>query len=443
MSSLDIQTAPVFTPLLEPARDKAAYGGRGSGKSHFFAELLIEDALRFPGMAGEGLRAICGREIQKSLKDSAKRLLEQKLKKFGLGEAQGFKVFNDCIQTPGDGQFIFQGLQDHTSETIKSYEGFHKIWVEEAHTVSKRSIGLIRPTIRWENQRLGLESELLWSWNPRLKIDPVDAMFRGDALPTGAAVVRANWNDNPWFPRVLEQERQDCLTNTPDQYGHIWDGEYVKVLDGAYYAKQLLAARQAGRIGNVAADPLLPVQLVADIGGTGRLSDSFVFWAVQFVGREIRWLNYYEAQGQEIGTHLAWARENKYTPDRAKIVLPHDGSKPGDVFRISYKSAFEDAGYDVDRVENQGAGAAMLRVEALRRVFPLCWFNEPTTKFGLEALGWYHEKKDEVRGIGLGPDHDWSSHCADAAGLVAVVYEAPREKAKARRMHQGPANWMG
>jgi phage terminase large subunit len=131
------------------------WGGRGSGKSHFFADLMVEDALRFPGDAGEGMRAICGREIQKSLKDSAKHLIEGKLAKHGLGEAHGFKIFTDKIETPGDGLIVFQGLQDHTTDSIKSFEGFHRFWGEEAHGISARSVNLIRPTIRWENTRLG------------------------------------------------------------------------------------------------------------------------------------------------------------------------------------------------------------------------------------------------------------------------------------------------
>lgn len=432
MSTLQIETAPVFAPLIKPSRYKGAYGGRGSGKSQFFSGLLPEYA-----MAQRGFRGVCIREVQKSLKESAKRLIEDQLAKYGLGEADGFKVFREVIQTPGDGLIIFQGMADHTAESIKSLEGIDVAWVEEAQSLSARSLQLLRPTIRKDN------SEIWFSWNPRRKTDPVDVMLRGREVPTDAVTVRANWSDNPWFPSVLEQERLDCLRSQPDQYPHTWEGEYATVLTGAYYAKQLAEAKLQGRIGRVAADPLLPIRLVADIGGTGRLSDSFVFWAVQFVGREIRWLNHYEAQGQEVGHHLNWMRANKYEPDRAKVVLPHDGSKPGDVYRISYKSAFEDAGYDVDVIENQGAGAAMLRVEALRRVFPLCWFNADTTQGGLDALGWYHEKVDETRNIGLGPDHDWSSHSSDAAGLVAVVYEAPEIARKVvHRTYHGAGSWM-
>ena len=107
MSILNIPTAKVFLPLLAPARDKGAFGGRGSGKSHFFAGLMIEDCLSAPGNCGEGLRGVCLREVQKDLAQSAKRLIEAKLSAFGLGEANGFKIYRDVIKVPGDGLLIF------------------------------------------------------------------------------------------------------------------------------------------------------------------------------------------------------------------------------------------------------------------------------------------------------------------------------------------------
>lgn len=425
MSILDIPTARAFIPLLEPARDKGAWGGRGSGKSNYFAGALVEDAVRFPGDAQEGLRAICGREIQKSLKDSAKYLIESKIREFGLGEKDGFTIYNDRISTPGDGVIVFNGLQDHTADSIKSFEGFHRFWGEEAHTISSRSVGLIRPTIRWENKRLGLQSELWWSWNPRRKTDAVDLMLRGPGIPTGAKVVKVNWSENPWFPDVLEQERLDCLRNTPDQYEHIWEGGYATVISGAYYAECLNIAKQENRISRVGVDPLMTIRLFVDIGGTGARADAFALWVAQFIGKEIRVLNYYEAVGQPLSTHLNWMRSNGYAPDKAQIWLPHDGSTNDKVFDVSYESALKAAGYKVTVVPNQGKGAAKARIEEGRRLFPSIWFNQETTQPGLDALGWYHEKKDEVRNIGLGPEHDWSSHGADAFGLMCVVYEPP------------------
>jgi phage terminase large subunit len=421
MSDLMLDTAAAFEPLLEPSRYKGAWGGRGSGKSHFFAEKLIEDCVAEPGDSGEGMRAVCIREVQKDLAQSSKLLIETKLKKMNLFDAQGFKVYKDVIQTPGDGLMIFKGMNDYTSESVKSLEGFKRAWWEEAQTATTYSLNLLRPTIR------AASSELWFSWNPRRKTDPVDVMLRGPELPTGAVIVRANWRDNPWFTAELEQERQDCLRMQPEQYDHIWEGGYVSLIDGAYFARHLIAAKDEGRIGFFPADPLMTIRLVCDIGGTGARADAFAMWATQHIGREIRVVNHYEAVGQPIDAHLAWCRSQGYTPDRAQFWLPHDGSTQDKVYDVSYESALKKAGYRVTVIPNQGKGAASARIERMRVLFPQMRFNEVTTEAGRAALGWYHEKRDQERGIGLGPEHDWSSHSADALGLDCIAWSEPVE----------------
>ena len=187
---LQIETAPVFVPLLEHARYKGAYGGRGSGKSHFFGSLLIEDCIKEPGETGEGMRAVCIREVQKDLAQSSKLLVESKLKYHGVTEADGFKVYKDSIQTPGDGIIIFKGMNDYTADSIKSLEGFKRAWWEEAQTATLHSLNLLRPTLRAEG------AERWFSWNPRRKVDPVDQMLRGPENPIGSVVVAANWSHN-------------------------------------------------------------------------------------------------------------------------------------------------------------------------------------------------------------------------------------------------------
>ena len=417
-SVLRIDVAPVFEPLLSPARYKGAYGGRGSGKSHFFAESAVARACK------PGTRIVCIREVQKSLKESAKRLIEDKLEKHGLGEGQGFRVLKDSIETPGNGVIMFQGMQDHNAESIKSLESVDVAWVEEAHTLSEHSLRLLRPTIRAEG------SELWFSWNPRRRNDPVDLLLRHNT-PTDSVVVKANWDDNPWLPEVLRQEREDCLANNADEYDHIWEGGYAVITKGAYFARHLTDARREGRIGKVAADPLMKYRLFVDIGGTGAKSDAFAIWVAQFVGTEIRVLDYYEAQGQDLAAHLAWMRSRGYQPEHAGIWLPHDGATNDKVFAVSYESALRQAGYEVTVVPNQGRGAASKRIDEARRLFPSMHFNEETCRGGLEALGWYHERIDEVRQIGLGPEHDWSSHAADAFGLMAVAHQTPAQAPQA------------
>jgi PBSX family phage terminase large subunit len=274
LSILRIPTARIFEPLLSPARYKAAHGGRGSGKSHFFGELLVETC-----QAERGTSAVCIRESQRTLAQSSKRLIESKVAGLGLGRQ--FKIFNDKIETPGDGIIIFRGMQDHTSESIKSLEGFRIAWIDEAQNLSAHSLSLLRPTIRAE------ASQLWASWNPRRKSDAIDDFFRA-RKPPGAIVVNANWRDNPWFPAVLEEERKLDLSLYPDRYDHTWEGDYVGAFEGAYFAQMLSEARAQGRIGKVAADPLLPLRAFIDIGGSGAFADAFTIWIVQWVGSELR-----------------------------------------------------------------------------------------------------------------------------------------------------------
>jgi Phage terminase large subunit len=276
LSILKIPTAKIFEPLLAPARYKGAYGGRGSGKSHFFGELLVETC-----QAERGTLAVCIREAQRTLAQSSKRLIESKIAALGLGHR--FRIYHDKIETPGDGLIIFRGMQDHTSESIKSLEGFGIAWVDEAQNLSARSLSLLRPTIRTEG------SELWASWNPRRKSDAIDDFFWAKK-PAGAIVVGANWRDNPWFPAVLEHERKTDLSLYPDRYDHIWEGDYVRAFEGAYFAQMLSEARAQGRIGKVAADPLLPLRAFIDIGGSGATADAFTIWIVQWVGAEA-WAN--------------------------------------------------------------------------------------------------------------------------------------------------------
>lgn len=434
MSILKREVARVFKPLLPPARYKGAFGGRGSGKSHFFAEEIVMDSLAEPGNSGEGLRSVCIREVLKDLSDSAKRLIEDKLRKFSLGEADGFKVYRNEISTPKDGVIIFRGMQDQNAESIKSLENFKRAWIEEAQTLSKRSLTLLRPTIR------STGSEIWASWNPRRKTDAVDDFLRANR-PTGAEVVQANWRDNPWFPAVLEAERLHDKEKYPDRYEHIWEGGYAQVYEGAYYAGMLAEAKRDGRIGRVAADPLLPLRAFIDIGGAGATADAFTIWIVQWVGNEIRVLDYYESVGQVLAYHVNWLRSKGY--EKALIYLPHDGVNMNNVTGKRYEDHLRDAGFDVQPpVPNQGRGAASMRIEALRRLGPQLWFNEATTEAGREALAFYHERRDEDRQIGLGPEHDWSSHASDALGMMAVCYKPPANEANFnRKLDYGKTGW--
>lgn len=215
MTTLQIQTPEWAEPLLQPARYKGAWGGRGSGKSHYFAEMLIESHILDPNTS-----SVCVREIQKSLAQSVKRLLELKIHDLGVGDL--FEIQEFVIKRRnGSGLILFQGMQNHTNDSIKSLEGFDRAWVEEAQSISQRSLDMLRPTIRKPG------SELWFSWNPSSPNDPIDQLLRGDNSPPGAVVVKVNWNDNPWFPEVLRKEMEFDRARDLDKFAHVWGGEYL------------------------------------------------------------------------------------------------------------------------------------------------------------------------------------------------------------------------
>ena len=213
--TLTPSVGPAFVPLLQPARYKGAHGGRGSGKSHFFAQLLVAEACRKPGT-----RAVCVREVQRTLAQSSKRLIEDKIAELGVGEL--FSIKEREIGTPGGGVILFEGMQNHTADSIKSLEGARIAWVEEAQNLSQRSLDLLRPTIRAEG------SEIWFSWNPELPTDPVDVLLRGDKPPPGTVVVQVNFDANPWLPEVLKNELEYDRRRDPEKFAHVWRGEYQR-----------------------------------------------------------------------------------------------------------------------------------------------------------------------------------------------------------------------
>lgn len=221
MSTLSIQTPRAFLPLLRPARYKGAHGGRGSGKSHFFAERVIVACI-----TDHTTRVVCVREIQKSLDQSVKQLIADKIEALGV---QGyFEVLDTEIHVLDDagkrsGLIIFQGMQNHTADSIKSLEGYSIAWVEEAQSLSKRSLELLTPTLR----KAG--AEIWFSWNPRKDTDPVDVFMRGEGSEDDPDIVciEVNYTDNPWFGETaLYGDMQRDKRRDPDKYAHVWGGGY-------------------------------------------------------------------------------------------------------------------------------------------------------------------------------------------------------------------------
>lgn len=418
---------PVFTG---EARYRGAYGGRGSAKTRTFAKMAAVHGVRCASEDRTGI-VLCGREYMNSLDDSSMAEVKAAIASDAWLTSQ-YEVGEKYIRTNcGRVSFKFAGLR-HNLDSIKSKAKILLCWVDEAEAVSEAAWRKLIPTVREEG------SEVWVTWNPERKASATHIRFR-ESPPDGAKIVEMNYTDNPWFPDVLEQERKEDEAKRPEDYAHVWLGDFKTAYEGAYYTKQLNAAKEQGRIALVPADPLMQLRAFWDIG----TNDATAIWVAQFVGREVRVLDYYEASGQPLGAHLEWLRSSGY--DKALCVLPHDGASVNHISAQRFEDHIKAAGFAVKTIANQGKGAAMKRVEAARRLFPSIWFNASTTEAGREALAAYHEKIDEHRNIGLGPHHDWSSHAADAFGLMCSAYEAPGDSIPGGSFYGGErsrAGWM-
>lgn len=414
-----------LVPVFQGTADvRGAYGGRGSAKTRTFAKMTAVRAHVWAKAGREGL-ILCGRQFMNSLADSSLEEIKAAISEtpwlrphFDIGEKY---VRTAC----GRVSYAFTGL-DRNIDSVKSKARILLGWVDEAEQVSEDAWVKLIPTLREE------DSELWVTWNPESKRSATHKRFReitGDPL---MKVVEMNWRDNPWFPAILDRKRRKDLEERPEQYEHIWEGGFNDAKQGAYFAKPLLKAKIDGRISFVPADPLMATRAYWDIGGTGAKADATAIWIAQFTGQKINVLDYYEAQGQPLAAHVQWLRDKGY--EKAECILPHDGASAEKVHSTTYEGSLRSAGFSVRVIPNQGAGAATMRIEAARRLFPRMWFNEKTTEAGRDALSWYHEKRDEKRDIGLGPNHDWSSHGADAFGLMCVAYEEPRKSSERLEM---------
>ena len=421
MTTATVEMPDVLIPVFSGEADvRGAKGGRGSAKTRSFAKMTAVRAHMWAQAGREGM-ILCARVFMNSLSDSSLEEIKMAIRETDW-LAPHFDIGEKYIRTKcGRVSYSFTGL-DRNIDSVKSKARILLCWVDEAEPVSEEAWTKLIPTLREE------DSELWLTWNPEREESATNKRFGNTDNPR-IKIATVNYDQNPWFPDILDRVRLRDKEERPHLYDHIWEGDFIRVVEGAYFAKHLTKAREEGRIGMVAEDPNLIVRLFADIGGTGAKADNFVFWAAQFVGTEIRWVNHYESQGQPLGAHLAWMRSQGYSEDRCKIWLPHDGDNGEKVFDTTYRRSLEDAGYSVVVIPNQGKGAAMQRVERARILFSRMRFDEVKCAAGLKAIGWYHENRDEKRAIGLGPLHDWSSHSADAFGAGCVAYEEPRKTA--------------
>lgn len=376
---LQLQTPAWAVPLLDPARYKGAHGGRGSGKSHFFAEMLIESHL-----LDQKRRSVCVREVQKSLAQSVKRLLELKIEQMNAGAY--FEVQEACIKSKkGDGLIIFQGMQNHTADSIKSLEGYDCAWVEEAQSLSQRSLDLLRPTIRKPN------SELWFTWNPSQATDPVDSLLRGENPPPSAKVIEVNYSDNPWFPDVLRAEMEYDRGRDPDKYAHVWRGGYVQNSSSRVFKNWRIEDFEAS------ADAIH--RLGADWGFA---TDPTVLVRCHIVGRTL----YIDHEAYQVGCEIVDTPSLFHTvPDSERWPMVADSSRPETISHLR-KNGFPKIMPAVKGAKSVEEGIEWLKSYDIV-VHPRCTHT-------IDELTFYSFKTDPLTGKVLPILQDKKNHVIDA-----------------------------
>lgn len=392
-----------FEPLTRPARYKAAWGGRGSGKSHSFATLAVLRCIQGP------TRIVCIREVQNTIRDSVRQLLVDKINEMSLGSL--FEVLETEIRAKNGSLIIFRGMKDMNAIGIQSLEGFDVAWVEEAQSLSQRSFDVLRPTIRKPG------SELWFSWNPRRKADPVDSFFRGSVQSPDAICVEMNWEDNPFLPKELLQEKTFDYLRDPVKAQHIWGGGYEVLAEGAYYGRDVVAAETEGRIRRVPHDRAADVFACWDLG----IGDAMAIWTFQIVNREWHWLHYIEGTGKGLDAYVDLIKALPYAVH--EHLLPHDAQARELQTGKSRKQFLEERGLKTRVVPNHRVDDG---INAVRAVFNRFWIDETNCERGIECLRNYRsEFSDRLQTIKSQPLHDWASHGADALRIgVMGINEA-------------------
>lgn len=384
-------------PLFQPHRYKVAHGGRGGAKSWGFARALLIKGAERP------LRILCTREIQKSIKDSVHKLLGDQVQALGLGSF--YEVQSAVIKGRNGTEFLFAGLSDLTAESIKSFEGVDIVWCEEAQAISKRSWDILIPTIRKDG------SEIWVSMNPELDTDETWQRFVLNP-PPDAVVIAINHADNPWFPEVLERERQHAQRTMPDaDYQNIWEGKCRPAVVGAIYADEVAQLQEQRRFTDVAYDPALKVHVVWDLGW----NDAMSLILVQRQLSTLRVIEYLEDSRRTLDWWSDELRKRKH--NWGTLWLPHDGTHGDIKTGRSAKEILQALGWDVEITPNQSVESG---IRAARMALAQTYIDKTKAARLLECLKRYRRGVPVTTGEPGKPLHDEWSHGADAFRYMAI-----------------------
>ena len=395
--------------LFEPHRYKICHGGRGGTKSWGFARALLLEGAERP------LRILCAREVQKSIKDSVHKLLSDQIEVLGLGSF--YQILQNEIRGLNGTEFTFTGLANQTATSIKSYEGADRCWVEEAQTVSRQSWKILGPTIRKD------DSEIWVSLNPELDSDETYNRFVVSP-PLSAKVVEINFDDNPWFPDVLEEERQEMLRQVKlglceqDEYDNVWLGQCKTVVDGAIFAKELVKLKKDGRLTRVPYDPMLKVHTIWDLGW----NDFMTILMVQKQASEIRIIDYIEDSHRTIADYVLSETDREDLASRkyrwGKDYLPHDGRSRSVLSDKSAEDILKALGRDVEITPEIGIENGL---KAARLLLARTCIDEDKAGLLFNRLSRYKRSINQATNQPGAPLHDDNSHGSDGYRYLAVV----------------------
>ena len=399
--SAQIELPEWSEPIFKPYRYKVIYGGRGSSKSWSVARALLLKGAKEP------LRILCAREVQKSLKESVHQLLQDSIEAMGLGG------FYDVLETEIRGRngttFTFAGLLGHTVQSIKSFEGADIVWVEEAQTVSKKSWSVLTPTIRKPG------SEIWITFNPDLDTDDTWKRFIVDTPPR-TLLIEVNWEDNPYFPPELEEERIHCLATDPEGYKNIWGGQCRAAVEGAIYAEEMVLAIKERRITLLPYDPMAKVHAIFDLGW----NDSTSIVMVQKIGPSaLAVIDYIEDSHQTIDYYAKELNDRRY--NWGEWYVPHDAEHKDLKTGTTIRALLQKMRKDKRKPKMIPNIAVESGIKMGRQALRVAYFDKIKCERLLECLKRYRRHVNNATNEPGAPVHDEFSHGADAWRYVGVV----------------------
>lgn len=396
-------------PLFKPAPYKIMHGGRGGCKSWDYARSLLVIGMNKP------LFIVCGRDIQKSIKESVHKLLKDQIQLMGL------EGFYDAKETEIVGingtRFVFVGLRNNINN-IKSMEAIDILWVAEANTVTGTTWVVLLPTVRRDPPfgPFGQGSEVWLEFNPELATDYTYKYFVVDP-PEGAVVIECSYMDNPWFPEILRKQMEEMKRKNYDEYLTVWCGKTRKTLAGAIYAKELGAAIEQGRVTpGIKHIKGTPVIVVADLGK----ADMTSLWFLQQVQFSHLAIHHYSNTGEDWVHYLKYVQETGY--QIGGIWLPHDSIQEH-ISAVKSVWGQTKAAYPTDGIVRRIPLVRIAtRINLMRTLFPRLFINETECSNGLLSLQHYQfgvhpHTKQRTKD----PLHNWASHDADSLGGYAVM----------------------